>query len=73
VNSVNNYANWSYAFTPDVNDANAQEYEITTYGYDSSYKINNVASQILTLKRDISAPVIDGNAFTFNTANMYLG
>lgn len=73
VNTVNNYANWSYAFSPDVNDVNAQEYEITAYGYDSSYKVNNVSSQSLTLKRDIAPPVIDNNAFTFDTSKMYLG
>lgn len=68
----NSYANWTYSFNPPVSDTDWQNYEVTVYAYDSSYKVNNSSSSSIWIILDTSAPSIASTLFTFDTWSVYI-
>lgn len=73
VQTANNYANWTYAFTPDNSDVHGQNYTVSVYAYDTSYKTANETQQNITIQKDSQSPTIGTNVFTFDSEKLYLG
>lgn len=73
VATSDSYANWNYVFTPPLADVDGQSYTATFTAYDNAYKINNTASLVRTVTKDVVGPTITSPVFTFSTVGIYKG